>query len=55
MARYLEHLPMYLVTIALRDKLKSAGTFNRATGIKKRGERVTLRLDDIHEIVTLNC
>lgn len=45
---------MYRVTITLRDKLKSARAFNPTTEIKKRGNKVTLRIEDIHEIVSLN-
>lgn len=50
----IEDAPMYRVTLTLRDKLKSARAFNPATEIKKRGNKVTLRVEDIHEIVTLN-
>jgi hypothetical protein len=49
----IEDAPMYRATVTLRDDLKSARTFSRITELKKRGNRVELTIEDIHEVVTL--
>lgn len=38
----------------VHDKLKNAPAFNPTTELKKTASKVALRVEDIHEIVTLN-
>jgi hypothetical protein len=47
----IEDAPMFRASIELRDGLKSAKALNRTTQLKKRGKRVELVVEDIHEIV----
>ena len=50
----IEDAPMYRVAITLRGGLKKARVFNGNTALKKRGDRVELIIEDIHEILTLH-
>jgi hypothetical protein len=47
----IEDAPMFRASIQLRDGLKSAKALNRTTQLKKRGSRVELVVEDIHEII----
>ena len=47
----IEDAPMYRATLEFRDGLKSAKAFNRTTELKKRGNRVQLTIEDIHEVI----
>jgi hypothetical protein len=47
----IEDAPMFRASIELRDGLKSAKALNRTTQLKKRGNRVELVVEDIHEII----
>jgi hypothetical protein len=47
----IEDAPMFRASIELRDGLKSAKALNRTTQLKKRGKRVELVVEDIHEII----
>jgi len=47
----IEDAPLYRATIEFHSGLKSAKAFNRATELKRRGNRVELTIEDIHEII----
>jgi hypothetical protein len=47
----IEDAPMYRATLELRNSLKRARAFNRTTELKKRGNRLELIIEDIHEII----
>jgi hypothetical protein len=47
----IEDAPMFRVRLEFRDGLKSAKALNRTTQLKKRGQRVELVVEDIHEII----
>jgi len=47
----IEDAPLYRATLEFHDGLKSAKAFNRATELKKRGNRVELTIEDIHEVI----
>ncbi|MBL9135097.1 MAG: hypothetical protein JNK85_04480 [Verrucomicrobiales bacterium] len=47
----IEDTPMFRASIELRDGLRSARPLHRSTQIKKRGRRVDLVVEDVHEIV----
>jgi hypothetical protein len=47
----IEDAPMFRASIQLRDGLKTAKALNRTTQLKKRGNRVELVVEDIHEII----
>ena len=49
----IEDNPLYRVTIRLHDQPKRARAFNKSTEIHRSGLRVELRVEDIHEVVTL--
>jgi len=47
----IEDAPIYRATLEFRDGLKSAKAFNRSTELRKRGNRVELTVEDIHEVI----
>jgi len=47
----IEDAPMFRARLEFRDGLKSAKALNRTTQLKKRGARVELVVEDIHEII----
>jgi hypothetical protein len=47
----IEDAPMYRATLEFHDLLKSAKAFNRTTQLKKRGNRLELVIEDIHEVI----
>jgi hypothetical protein len=47
----IEDAPLYRATLEFPGGLKSAKAFNRATDLKKRGNRVELTIEDIHEVI----
>ncbi|MHB1305489.1 MAG: hypothetical protein ACYC23_00235 [Limisphaerales bacterium] len=47
----IEDAPMFRARLEFRDGLKSAKVLNRTTQLKKRGARVELVVEDIHEII----
>jgi hypothetical protein len=47
----IEDAPMYRATLILRDGLKSVKALNRSTDLKRRGNRVELTIEDIHEVI----
>jgi hypothetical protein len=48
----IEDKPMYKARLEFLDSVKSAKAFNRSTELKRRGNRVELTVDDIHEVIT---
>ncbi len=49
----IEDTPIYRATITLRDRPRTARAFNKSTELHKSGSKVDLRIEDIHEVVTL--
>jgi len=49
----IEDSPIYRATITLRDRLKRARALNKSTELRRSGSRLELRIEDIHEVVTL--
>ena len=49
----IEDAPIYRATITLRDRPKHASTFNKSTELRRSGSKVDLRIEDIHEFLTL--
>jgi hypothetical protein len=49
----IEDTPQYRVTLTLRDHLKGAKTWNASSELRRRGNRVDLSVQDIHEVVVL--
>jgi len=47
----IEDAPIFRATIELPGGLKSAKALNRSTGLTRRGNRVELTVEDIHEII----
>jgi hypothetical protein len=47
----IEDAPIYRATLEFPDGLKSAKAFNRSTELRKRGNRVELTVEDIHEVI----
>jgi hypothetical protein len=47
----IEDVPIYRAIIEVRDGLKSAKALNRSTELKRRGNRVELTVEDIHEVL----
>ena len=47
----IEDVPIYRAIIEVRDGLKSAKALNRSTELKRRGNRVELTVEDIHEVI----
>lgn len=46
-----EDAPLFRDRIEYRDRLKRAKALNRTTQLKKRGNRVELTVEDIHEVI----
>jgi hypothetical protein len=49
----IEDPPRYGVTLAFRDRPRSAQALNPSTRLRRRGTRVQLTVEDIHEVVTV--
>ena len=49
----IEEAPIYRATITLRDRPKHASAFNKSTELRRSGSKVDLRIEDIHEVLTL--
>jgi hypothetical protein len=49
----IEDAPLYRATLSLRDRPKRARAFNKSTELRRSGHQVELRVEDIHEVVTL--
>jgi hypothetical protein len=49
----IEDTPQYRATLTLRDHLKGAKAWNASTELRRRGNRVDLSVQDIHEVVVL--
>ena len=49
----IEDAPIYRASITLRDRPKHASTCNKSTELRRSGSKVDLRIEDIHEVVTL--
>jgi hypothetical protein len=47
----IEDIPMFRASFEFRDGLKSAKALNRTTQLRRRGNRVELTVNDIHEVV----
>ena len=47
----IEDAPLYRATLEFHGNLRSAKAFNRATGLKRRDNRVELTIEDIHEVI----
>ena len=47
----IEDVPLYHATLEFHGGLKSAKAFNRATELKRRGNRIELTIEDIHEVI----
>jgi hypothetical protein len=47
----IEDVPMFRATLEFPGGLKSAKALNRTTQLKKRGSRVELVIEDIHEVI----
>lgn len=44
---------MRCAIVTLRDRPKRATAFNQTTDLRRSGNKVELRVEDIHEVVTL--
>jgi len=49
----IEEAPRYRVTLAFRDRPRSVKAFSPSTRLQRRGGRVQLTVEDIHEVVTV--
>jgi hypothetical protein len=49
----IEDAPQYRATLTLRDHLKGAKVWHASTELRRRGNRVDLSVQDIHEVVVL--
>ena len=49
----IEDAPMYRATLTLHDRPKRVAAFNKSTELRRSGNKVELRVEDIHEVVTL--
>ena len=49
----IEDAPLFRATLTLRDPLKNAKAFNQTTLLKASGNQVTLMVEDVHEVITL--
>jgi hypothetical protein len=49
----IEDSPMYRATLTLRERIKSANAFNPSTKLRRIGDKVEIRVEDIHEIVSI--
>ncbi len=49
----IEDAPMYRATLELADPIETIDTFNKSTVLKRRGQRVEVTVEDIHEIVVI--
>jgi hypothetical protein len=49
----IEDAPRYGATLTFRDRPKSARAFSPATRLQRRGGRVCLTVEDIHDVVTV--
>ncbi len=49
----IEDAPLYRATLELSSGLKSAKAFNRTTELRKRGGRLAMTIEDIHEVIEL--
>ena len=49
----IEDAPMYRVSITTREPLKNARALNRSTELRRRGNRVEVVINDIHEVLLL--
>ena len=49
----IEDAPQYRAILTLRDHLKGAKAWNASTELRRRGKRVDLSVQDIHEVVVL--
>jgi len=47
----IEDAPMFRATLELPGGLKSAQALNRTTQLKKRGQRIELVIEDLHEVI----
>jgi hypothetical protein len=47
----IEDRPMFRAAIVLRDGLKGVTAWNPGTVLKKRGNRVEVTVEDIHEVI----
>src|SRR5262249_48959838 len=50
----IEDAPIYRATIALRDRPSQVRALNKSTDLHRSGHKVELRVEDIHEVVTLH-
>ena len=50
----IEDTPLFRAAITLRDQPKSVHAFNRSTELHHSGHKVELRVEDIHEVVTMS-
>ena len=49
----IEDAPIYRATLTLHDRPKRATAFNKSTDLRRSGNIVEMRVEDIHEVVTL--
>ena len=49
----IEDAPLYRATIESARPFKRAKAFNRSTVLRRSGQKVELRVEDVHEVVTL--
>ncbi len=49
----IEDAPLYRATLTLRDRPKRAKAFNPSTELRRSGHKIRLRVEDIHEVVTV--
>jgi len=49
----IEDAPQYRATLTMRERPRSARALNGGTRVQRRGQDVTLAIDDIHEVVVL--
>lgn len=49
----IEDTPIYRATVTLETAPKSARAFNKSTEVRQSGRKIELKIEDIHEVLTL--
>jgi hypothetical protein len=50
----MEDAPMYQVTVELAESIKRAAAFNKSTDLKRRGRRLEVTVNDIHDVLIVS-
>ncbi|MBM3882189.1 MAG: hypothetical protein FJ387_21125 [Verrucomicrobia bacterium] len=50
----IEDTPMYRATLTRRESANRASAFNPTTELRRKGNQLEIRVEDIHEVVSIN-